>query len=129
MPIKPEWTQIRAFVAQPIEGHAADPADGVFVLPPEPINEDLHISFSGVSITDALGNPGSGVFWIWAHHNDGVTNVKEKLAELSVAAADSGHIMPLILRPGPSKIYVTIDSTVAGGFTVSGTVRMRRVGR
>jgi hypothetical protein len=125
MAIRPLWVLIRTFVAQAAEGHAADPPAGGFVVPPEHHGVDLYVSFEDCVFA---GAPNSGTFWIWALHADGALTVLEKLAEVIVAGAESGFMMPVIVRNGPALIYVTIDSFNGGQApTVTGVVKMRRV--
>jgi hypothetical protein len=125
MAINPAWTAIRTLVAVAAEGHAADPIDGLFVQTPYPYDDDLLVSFGGCSFANA---PNSGVVWIWSLHNDGTTSVKECLAQIVLAGADTGHFTPVIIRPGPALVYATIDSFNGGAVpTMSGTIRMRRI--
>jgi hypothetical protein len=125
--ISPEWTIIRTFVAQVAEGHAAAPADNLFVLPAEPHERDLLVSFEGVAFT---GTPNSGTFWLWSLHTDQTTSVKEKLAEIIVAGTESPWMMPVTIRSGPARLYITIDAYnggVGGPSSVDGTIKCRRV--
>lgn len=125
MAITPFWNLIRTFVGVAAEGHAAAPADGAFVQAPEDHAVDLLVSFTGGTFANA---PNSGTFWIWTWLDDGTLSIKEKFAEVIVAGAESGFMMPVIIRPGPAKIAITIDSFNGGAVpTFSGSIYMRRI--
>ena len=136
MAIKPHWTLVRTFVAQAPEGHAALPAAAGFVAVDGPIDEDVELSFGHNAINPAaLGNPIamggglSGELWVWALHDDGTITVEEVLAKIILAFADSPVFVPVIVRPGQSKIYVTWDSSNPAGNLLAGSVHARRVGK
>lgn len=125
MAITPFWSLIRTFVGVAAEGHAAVPADGAFVQTPEDHSVDLLVSFTGGTFANA---PTSATFWIWTWTNDGTLSIKEKFAEAIILGSESGFIMPVVIRPGPAKIAITLDSFVGGAVpTFSGSVYMRRL--
>lgn len=125
MAITPLWTTVRTFVNVAAEGHAADPLDAAFIAPREPHDTDLLIDFSHCTFANA---PNSGTFWLWSWHNDGAISIKSKFAEIIVAGSESGYMMPVVVRNGPSLITITLDAFNGGAVpTVSGTVSMRRL--